>query len=148
MSQPTVTFNPQGTRLLVRINGVFTDIFQLQGVTGPSAAPNMANTTTLSSPLGFEESQPLSKKWSPVTGTLQWNPADAVHRYLEDSNFASPQPLERFMEIASDANSETVIFSGYVTGFNRKLITGQTGMVDLTIQPSGPPQRYYGLSPA
>lgn len=147
MSQVTVAFDPNGSQLLIRISGVWTEIPQLQNLKGPGISKNLADKSTLSSG-GWEEVQPLMNKPTPVTANIVWDPANTAHNYLRQSMRSQPATLERFMEIASDPNATTVLFSGYVTKFDPSLSHTQVGMIDFEVTPTGAPTIYYGSSPA
>jgi len=135
----TDAFSAQGTELYVKIAGLNTQVFQIQKMGGPGSQVKIADKSTLSSPGGYEETQPLMKKLSPVPLTVIWDPADVAIQYLQASNAAYPQPLEEFTQVASDPSKRTVNFHAYVSKFDPTSDTNAMGMVAIELTPSGPP---------
>ena len=133
----TVPYSSQGTKLQVSISSVYTDINQIKGLTGPSIDWDIADTTTLSSPSNYKEKFPLMKDPGTVSFDLVYDPANAAQEYLRASNAASAGVLEAFKEILSDPGQATIGFSGYVTKFEFKNESAQTGMAHVEITCSG-----------
>lgn len=149
MSQTTNAFSAQGTSLYVKRAGLgWKEITQIQKMSGPGSTVKIADKSTLSSPGGYEETQPLMKKLSPVPMTLVWDPSDTTLTYLQTSNATYPQPLEEFMQVASDPNLRTVRFSAYVTKFDPATNVNEMGMLSMELTPSGAPSFSFGSSPA
>lgn len=106
MSVTTTAFSAQGTQLYVKRAGLgWKEINQIKTMSGPGTTVKIADISTLSSPGGYEEKYPLMKNLSPVPLSLVWNPADTTIAYLETSNKTYQQPLEEFLQIASDGKS-------------------------------------------
>lgn len=149
MSQTTVAFSAQGTDLYVKRPGLgWKPINQIKTMGGPGNIVKIADISTLSSPGGYEEVKPLMKKLTPVPLSLVWDPSDTTITYLQTSNNTYPQPLEEFLQIASDPNLRTCHFFAYVTKFEPKETTNDVGLLDVELTPTGAPGFSFGVSPA
>lgn len=129
-----VPFNSQGSQLQVSISSAFTLIPGIKGYDIPSPKQVFDDTTNLDSPNGFPERISVGKDFTSTSFDMVWDPANAVHLYLEAASNNST--IEAFKSIASDPGSKTNTFSAYVD-FDRKLSARKAAIVSVTLSVTG-----------
>lgn len=130
----TTAFNSQGSQLQVSISSVFTLIPGVKGFNIPSPKQAFDDITNLDSSGGFPERLSIGKDFASTSFDIVWDPANAVHLYLEAA--ANASSIEAFKAIASDLGAHTNTFSAYVD-FDRKLGVRKAGLVTVTLSVTG-----------
>lgn len=132
----TTAFSSQGTQLLVQISSGFVLIPAVVGVNVPKVDPEFDDITNLDSTGGFRERIVVGKNFYTETYTVIWNPANYVHRFLEDAAF--DQTVQAFKITSSDGNSggAQYTFSAYVA-FQGQLQSRKAGRAQMTLNGTG-----------
>lgn len=120
----------KGTLLQIKIDTTWTTIGQRVSLSGPNRTVGTDDMTNLDSTR--VEYRPTLLDNGDLSGTLQYDPADATHQVLED---LMDDPAERDWRLVLSNGYYYEITDGFLTAFN---VTGMeaTGHVtaDFTIQ--------------
>ncbi len=109
----------QGTILKTVVNtNANTAIFQLVEMDGPTAETGSKEITNLGDVVKKYRAQLPDA--GEITGTIQYDPADATHHELTLMINAWPQAARAWVEVLPTANNSALTFSAFLTKFSPK----------------------------
>jgi predicted secreted protein len=115
-------------------HGSYSNIAEINNITGPKMKRNTIDVTSLDSTGGYEEFIPGFRDGGEVTLAMNFN----VNGYIDMKTDFESDVLGLYRIIFPDTNQTTFDFSGFVTDLGVGIPTKDKITADITIKISGP----------
>ena len=126
----------QGTKIRVEIATVMTTIPKAQDIKLPSNTTDLLDVTDHDSPDGRREFIGGLIDSAELTVTINWDPADTVHSYLE-TNVGNLEAFEIEMNNSGGTNGTTYAFDAIIRDFVGSAPVNGVYTADCILKPSG-----------